>query len=299
MYRLSRAVLPLVLVLIAGCGADLHRANAQDLGAAFVAPAPPVKEAAAVTETGAKPAVALSRGPAGALPQRVTRGVSAADPLRVMIIGDSLADGFGIFMKQVVARRDLPIAVTNRGRTSTGLARRDFYDWPGQFASLAAGDRPDIVVAHFGANDDQAIKFPGGRAVAFGTADWDKVYKDQMREILASAARAGAVVYVLGPAPDAKQSRNAHLIRINPMFRDVARETGAHFISLPAFTAGPNGSFVASVNGTKIRTKDGSHFTGAGYTLVVDQILAAIERDNPRLFSPAPAAASVEIASLQ
>lgn len=293
MSRFSKALLPLFLILTAACGTDLQRANAQDLAAAFHAPAPAVREGTGMTDTAARVEPAQTR--AGLLPQRVTRAVSATDPLRVMVIGDSLADGFGMFLEQLTARRSLPVAVLNRGRTSTGLARGDFYDWPGEFDAMVAADRPDIVVAHFGANDDQPIRLASGKSVAYDTTEWDETYIDQVRDILAAAAAQRAVVYWLGPAPDANAHRNALLTRLNGMFRDVARETGAHFISLPAFTAGPDGAFSRVVDGATIRSGDGSHFTGAGYTLVVKEILAAIERDNPALFSPS----SVEIASLQ
>ena len=298
MFRFSKAVLPLLLVFTAACGTDLQRASAQDLGAALRAPAPAVREGTGVSDETAKTETAkaetvLVRG--GALPQRVTRAVSASDPLRVMVIGDSLADGFGMFLEQMVAQRGLPVTVINRGRTSTGLARSDFYDWPGQFAAMAASDRPDIVVANFGANDNQPIRLASGTSVPYDTADWDAAYKSQMRDILDTAAGAGAVFYLLGPAPDADSHRNALLSKANALFRDVARQTGAHFISLPAITGGPNGEYVKVANGATIRSGDGSHFTGAGYTLVVTEILAAIERDNPGLFSPS----SVEIASLQ
>ncbi len=295
MFRFSKAILPLLLVFTAACGTDLQRASAQDLAAAFHAPAPTVKEDALVTDTAANPRRTIMRGDGGALPQRVTRAVSAAEPLRVMVIGDSLADGFGMFLEQRVGQRGLPVQIINRGRTSTGLARSDFYDWPGNFAGFVAADRPDIVVAHFGANDNQPLRFADGRSVAYDTDDWDAAYKGRARDILDVAAAERAVVYWLGPAPDADTHRNALLTKANRLFRDVARGSGAHFISLPAFTAGSNGEFVAAAHGATIRSGDGSHFTAAGYTLVVNEILGAIERDNPGLFSPS----TVEIASLQ
>ena len=295
MFRFNRAILPLLLVFTAACGTDLQRATAQDLAAALHAPAPPVEEDALVTDTTAKSRAAIVRGEGGALPRRITRAVGPANPLRIMVIGDSLADGFGMYLEQRVAQRGLPVTILNRGRTSTGLARSDFYDWPDNFAGLAAADRPDIVVVHFGANDNQPIRFADGRSVAYDTADWDAAYTGRARDILDVAAAERAVVYWLGPAPDADGHRNALLSKANRLFLDVTRSAGAHFISLPAIASGPNGEFVTAANGTTIRSGDGSHFTGAGYALVVSEILGAIERDNPGLFSPA----TVEIASLQ
>jgi len=295
MFRFSRVILPLALVLTAGCGDDFQRARAQDLAGIFHAPAPEVIEDTDMTDGTEAASLSIVRGQGGALPRRVTRAVSTSDPLRLMVIGDSLADGFGMFLKQEVARRGLPVTILNHGRTSTGLARSDFYDWPAQFTGLASAGRPDIVVAHFGANDNQPMRFADGRSVAYDTAAWDEAYQGRARDILDVAAGAGSVVYWLGPAPDANAHRNALLSKANTLFREVSGATGAHFISLPAVTAGPDGGFATTANGVTIRAGDGSHFTGAGYALVVNEILAAIERDNPGLFSPS----SVEIASLQ
>ncbi|MDF0603268.1 DUF459 domain-containing protein [Psychromarinibacter sp. C21-152] len=299
MSKFSKALLPLVLVLsAAACSTGADRAGAQDLGLEIVsAPAP-----RAETPPPEKEAVNVSnrqehfRPPSGgAIPTKVSRNVTPDDPLRVMVIGDSLADGFGIFMKQMVASRGLPVTVTNRGKTSTGLARTDFYNWPANFAPMAASGDPDVVVVHFGANDNQPIRLPGGGSVPYDTPEWDAAYRAEARKILDVAAANGAVVYWLGPAPDRDSHRNALLTKANRLFRAEAQAAGAHFISLPAFAAGPNGEFVRVAGGTTIRAGDGSHFTVAGYNMVVDRILTAIERDNPGIFMPP----SVEVAGLQ
>lgn len=224
--------------------------------------------------------------PGGPIPRQVGRDITPADPLRLMVIGDSLADGFGIFMPHRVQKRGLPVTVINRGKTSTGLARKDFYNWPDNFAAMAAELRPDVVVVHFGANDDKPMTYPDGRTIPYNTPEWDAAYRAELKRILAAAGQYGAVVYVLGPAPDRDPGRNALLTRLNPLFRDEAARAGAYFISLPAFAAGPGGAFARVVNGTEIRTGDGSHFNVTGYYLVADNILAAIERHNPGIFAP-------------
>ncbi len=212
-----------------------------------------------------------------------------------MVIGDSLADGFGIFMSPMVRERGLPVSVLNRGKTSTGLARADFYNWPGNFASMAASSRPDVVVVHFGANDDKPLRRPDGSSVPYNTPEWDAAYRGELQKIMSVAAQYGAVVYLLGPAPDRDPGRNALLTRLNPLFQQEAARAGAYFISLPAFTAGPNGEFVTVAAGRTIRAGDGSHFTVAGYRMVIDRILRAIERDNPGIFD----GPKTEVAGLQ
>ncbi len=304
MFSFSKALLlPVLLSLAAGCSTGRGGVDARAPAVTVNAPAPaasatsgPEAPRAAPAPERTVPVGIVSEAPPGGgrIPATVTRAVAPGDPLRLMIIGDSLADGFGIFMKQRVSQRGLPINVTNLGKTSTGLARGDFYDWPGNFAGMAASQRPDVVVVHFGANDDQPLRRGGGGSVPYDTPEWDAAYRAEARRILDTAARYGAVVYWLGPAPDRDAHRNALLTKANRLFREEARGAGAHFISLPRFAAGPNGEFAQVVNGTKIRTGDGSHFNVTGYFLVVDQILKAIERDNPGIFLPP----GVEVAGL-
>lgn len=257
----------LAILLTAACGTEPRSAGAQDLAMSFLAKTPD-----------ARPQVRA----------RPSREFSAADPARVMVIGDSLADGFGIFLDRRVRERDLNARVYNYGRVSSGLARSDFYNWPERFEELAGQYRPDVVVVHFGSNDMQTIILPDSR-VGFGTEEWDAAYRQQTRRILDIAARYGAVVYWLGPAPDRNSKLNRHLSRINPLFQAEAELVRANYIPLSAFTAGENGEFVktTSVAGrvVTIRSGDGSHFTGAGYYLVADHILKDMEGRMPSVFT--------------
>ncbi len=264
-----------LVALLAGCAGADPGARAQDLGAMLSAPA---------------------RAPAGPrLPAAPRRAFGAADPARILVIGDSLGQGFGQFLDRQVTARGLAARVTNRARVSTGLARSDFYDWPAEFAVAAAALAPDIVVAHFGANDMQTVIRAEARAV-FGTPAWEAAYRAQIRAILATAAEAGAMLWWIGPAPDGNANLNRHLARINPIFADEAATAGAAYFPLADFTAGENGAFLRAIEidgrAVTIRTADGSHFNAAGYTLVADRLIDAMLARIPAL-RPGPAPAAV------
>jgi len=265
-------------LLTAACGTEPGPADAQDLSVQFHTDASHMK-------------------PRPQLPALPHRRFSAVDPARILVIGDSLAQGFGIFLDRRVAERNLAAVVINRGKTSTGLARSDFYDWPAEFAEAASDLRPDIVIAHFGTNDNQAINRPKGRA-AQGTEAWTDAYHDQIRAILDIAARNNAVLYWLGPAPDRSGSLNGHMTRVNPIFRNEAGLSNAHYLPLSTFAAGENGEFIktATINGKSvtIRSGDGSHFTGAGYYLVADKLLEDLASRVPSIFD----APQVELAGI-
>ena len=228
--------------------------------------------------------------------QRLRGDIRPGDPARVLVIGDSLAQGFGTLIDTRAEARGLNMEVVGRGLPSSGLARSDFYDWPANFRSMVSAQAPDIVVAHFGANDMQSVIAPEGRVV-LGTEEWDDAYRAQIRKIYDIAVEAGAVVYWLGPAPDANRNLGPHLERLNPIFEAEALAHRAAFVALTPLTA-PTGKFERTVviDGETIsmRTADGSHFTGRGYAYVadavLDRIVARFPETGPLVGTPAVAA---------
>lgn len=218
--------------------------------------------------------------------QALRSDITGLRPARLLVIGDSLAQGFGFVLETRVPELELLMSVRNDARISTGLSRADFYDWPAHFAQMAAEQHPDIVVIHFGSNDMQAILADGGRTV-LRSAEWEVEYRRQIRKILEIAARHQIVTYWLGPAPDKHRNLNAHLTRINPWIAQEAAAAGAVYLPLSPLAAAPDGSYARVVGGAVLRTGDGSHFTARGYRLVVDHLLAEITARYPQL-APSP-----------
>lgn len=262
---LAFAVPAFCAMLISGCAT----APAQDLGAALPG--------------AAAPAAAEVRPQ---LPDRPARRFTAAEPARIMVIGDSLSQGFADALRARAAERGLAIEILNRGRVSTGLSRSDYYDWPQAFAALAADETPDIVVAHFGANDMQGVVRPENRGI-YGTDGWDAAYRAEMRRILATAAAQGIVLMWLGPAPDGNGGLGRHMKKIAPLFEAEAAAHNALYLPLADFTSGPDGGYAKAIEIggqlVTIRTGDGSHFNGLGYRLVADRILDDLLRRFPDL----------------
>lgn len=239
----------------------------------------------------------LTARPGGEAPARVTpvaqtsRRFSAEDPATLLVIGDSLADGFGMLLIQRAQARGLHLRVINRGRVSTGLSRGDFYDWPGNFTQMLGATQPDFTVAHFGSNDMQSIRSAAG-TVPFQTEAWDAAYKARAGGIVAAATEAGSLFYMIGPAPDRNTKLNAHLDHINPLLAAAAQENGGIYFPLAPYASGEGFSWVATSQvgdqTLTIRSGDGSHFTMRGYQLVADLVLDDLVRRIPSLV-PAPA----------
>ena len=269
-FSRPRIVAVLAALLMAACGSEPRQAGAQDLSGYFHKP----KEEL------------VGRAPVQTKP---LRRFSKENPARILVIGDSLAQGFGIFLSRRVEERGLAAVVSNEGRPSTGLTRSDFYDWPSEFARKADVYRPDVVVVHFGSNDKQAIVTSDGN-IGQGTDEWDAAYRQRVRDILKIAAARRAMVYWLGPAPDRNTGINNTLTRITPIVETESRAVKANYLPLSSFTAGANGEFVKakSVDGrtVTIRSPDGSHFTGVGYYLVADKLLEDMAARMPTMFNP-------------
>jgi hypothetical protein len=82
---------------------------------------------------------------------------TAEDPAEVLILGDSDAGAFGPYLKTLVDQTG--IASTElEYKTSSGLARPDFFDWPTFMRQIVPQANPDIVVVTFGGNDAQALR---------------------------------------------------------------------------------------------------------------------------------------------
>ena len=82
---------------------------------------------------------------------------TAEDPAEVLILGDSDAGAFGPYLKTLLDQTG--IASTRlEYKTSSGLARPDFFDWPTFLRQIVPEANPDIVVVTFGGNDAQALR---------------------------------------------------------------------------------------------------------------------------------------------
>ena len=112
----------LALAGFAACGNINSSARAQDVGA-YLTMEPPHADN---TSPFAQPVLSL--------PQQPSRRFTPEMPARIMVIGDSLSQGFADAMIQRSTERGMRVVVQNRGRVGTGLARSDFHDWPADFA---------------------------------------------------------------------------------------------------------------------------------------------------------------------
>jgi hypothetical protein len=208
-------------------------------------------------------------------PQRDTklREPTIAKPLRVVVVGDSLAQGIGSFAERVF--KPLLVDVIKQGRISTGLARPDYFNWPAQMRLIVDRSRPDLTIVMLGENDAQSLVSPGGQLEAqVRTGDFPPAYEERVRSFARLATSEGGHVIWVG-LPNPRDTRRWDFIeRQNGAFQAVADELpNVSFFDTWNTFAAPGGGYSGYYHDGKhltlVRADDGVHFNADGYTILM------------------------------
>lgn len=202
-------------------------------------------------------------------PRDARRTVTAAEPLQVLLLGDSLigaiADGFGRYHDG-----DERVRWASDVRISTGLARPDVLDWHHHLDAQLAVHDPDVVVLMLGGNDDQSLLGAPGGVIHWGQPGWDEEYTRRVAELQRIAAADGRlVVWLTLPAMRPERLEAARL-RMNAAARQVAPDTGVLVLETGPILS-PDG-YTSRLAGTPVRAADGVHLTHPGGDLVATAI---------------------------
>jgi hypothetical protein len=81
---------------------------------------------------------------------------SAANPVRLLVVGDSDAGTFGPYLEVLIDDTGVVDSEIDY-KVSSGLSRPDFFDWPDHVRTKLQELEPDIVVVTFGGNDAQGM----------------------------------------------------------------------------------------------------------------------------------------------
>ena len=210
------------------------------------------------------------------------RTPTASSKLRVVVVGDSLAVGLGVYMERVL--RPALTRVSKQGRISTGLSRPDYFNWPDAMQQIEDAYDPDLVVVMTGVNDNQGLLTAGGRVVTpIGNYEWPRAYQARVEDFAKIAVDNGAHVVWLGLPVVKDNARWTLFRRQNDIFQRVADTTpNMTYVDVWNMFAAPDGGYSAFYHDggrvEEIRGSDGIHFNGLGYELVARAAVdAAIE----------------------
>jgi hypothetical protein len=235
-----------------------------------------VTAAPSTTTTTASPDQSVSTSTTSTFPS--LRTVSSAEPLDLLIIGDSFAELFG----PALVNRGTDTGVVDGTvdfRFISGLSRPDYFDWPAYLSEELPGEQPEAVVVIFGGNDAQDVAF-GGERFDVGTQAWIDLYAIRVAEVMDVLLAHTERVYWVGLPIMESETFTANVQMMNTVYEgEAAERPRVRYVSSFDLFKDESGSFNAYLDGTHMRYGDGAHFTWNGGYRLADEVLAIIAAD--------------------
>jgi uncharacterized protein len=221
---------------------------------------------------------------------------TVARKLRVLVVGDSVGADLAIGVGRLIdGRRDFVLKVD--ARQSTGLARPDYFNWESQVGLDLRSFKPDLVVAMFGANDDQNL-LVNGHGLVLGSPDWREAYGRRVGRIMSEVTGSGHHLMWVGMPPMKETSFSGIMRMLNGIVHQQASgRPGVRYLDSWPLLDNKNGRYAAylpNASGQEelLRQPDGVHLTADGGARVADALFAAIRglwQSSPPPASPSPA----------
>ncbi len=205
-------------------------------------------------------------------------------PLTFLIVGDSLINqGTGPRLESDLFKYK-GISVKRVGKSSTGLNRRDYFNWQTYTKTLINKYHPDVMVIMFGANDGQTIVDDKGRKYAFSDSRWDGVYRKRVNDYMKLISSKSKKVYWLGHPIPRTADFHKKFVRMNKIFKEESAKF-PNIVYVDSWNRfAKNGKFapiVADDNGLKgaVKHPDGVHFTSHGAKIHSQLIFKYLKKD--------------------
>lgn len=213
----------------------------------------------------------------------LSTGVVRADPAvdgkpqtpparTVLLLGDSLiVTSFGEYLEKSLNEHPGTRAM-RRAKSSTGLARPDFFDWMKVGREEVERHRPDVVVVIMGGNDGQGLTDEKGKAkVQWGASGWEAAYRQRVVDFLGTIGAPGRkILWVELPYTGLPNfERKMGVIR-RVLREAVSAHAASTYLETKPFFVDAKGALLreAKVEGfrktMRLKMEDGVHFTMAG-----------------------------------
>ncbi len=215
------------------------------------------------------------------------------DPAEILILGDSDAGSFGPYLKTLLDQTG--IATTELDyKTSSGLARPDFFDWPAHMREVVPQVNPDIVVVTFGGNDAQGLRnvdktWAVNHAPASGVddADWKAEYGKRVGAAMDYLTDGNRTLVWVGIPNDDNPDVTARMKVQDQVVRAEAakRKDKVTFIDTWERFSGRNLGWAEYVidprdgEGKDVRADDGFHLNTTGAEILALDIAEAVRTD--------------------
>lgn len=219
----------------------------------------------------------------------ITGPPSSANPAAVYIVGDSDAGTFGPFLQGLLDGTTITSTSLNY-KTSSGLARPDFFDWQAELSAKLPEVDPDIVVVTFGGNDAQGLR---NRDLSWVVQDpvanedvWSEEYERRAGEVMDLLLEDDRSVIWVG-IPSHADPDVAARMAIQDRAAKSAAEERPRVVFIDTWTrfSGRDGGFAEFVVdprdniGKDVRLDDGFHLNVNGAEILALDIAQAVRDD--------------------
>jgi hypothetical protein len=187
----------------------------------------------------------------------------------VHVVGDSLSDSLANGLKEHLATEKPEISVLRKGKSSSGLVRDDFHNWPAALREMLAGtEQFDLVVMMVGSNDRQQLRDETGTH-EFRSDRWRDIYVKRVDDVIAALREKRVPLLWVGMPVMESQRLSADMLFLNEIYKERASRAGVPYVDVWEAFVGDQNQYVAAgpdVNGgiVRLRTSDGIHFTRSG-----------------------------------
>jgi hypothetical protein len=201
------------------------------------------------------------------------RALTANDPLRLWVGGDSLAGSLGPALGDMAGATGV-VQPYFDSRVSSGLDNPGFFDWPDHATSEMARLDPEVVVFVIGTNDWSAV----------GDSGWKADYAKRVDEMLRILVGNGRTVYWVGAPVLRDQQKDDAVKQVNAVASEaVKRYQTATYFDQHALFADSDGSFTlnhADDTGQVVtmRAGDGVHLTVDGAKYLAHHLYALVDK---------------------
>lgn len=210
------------------------------------------------------------------------KAVAPEEPYKVLILGDSLAaTGFGALLeKRLDAHPN--VVCYRKGKSASGLARPDFFDWMSEGKRQIDLRKPDLVIAIMGGNDGQDLtrkRKSEGRRVPWKHENWSASYRERMDSFLQQLSTDDRKVLWLGLPTMGLRSLEKKLETIRAIQKDAVEAVdGAVYLETAPFVSTDDGKMLTHAEvgkrkkRQKLRAEDKIHFTMSGSQYFAGQV---------------------------
>ncbi len=195
---------------------------------------------------------------------------------KILIVGDSMiTGGFGVFLERSL-EKEHGYPVRRMGKSSTGLARPDFFNWMKNAKALIAEGQPDIIIVMFGGNDTQGLYMGKGEWIRWGEEGWWPEYARRIDELCTILAPDEQQIYWVGLPTMRPDKFRGRVEYVNTIFRaEMAIRRNAYFIDTWSVLADENGEYADRIflepaaegvkrSKVRVRAGDGIHISPEG-----------------------------------